>query len=497
MRLEMKNWLGYSSAVVQFAPGVHLICGPNGAGKSSVLDAVRWCLTGFARGTVKAADSALLRGDPAKPMSVSVEFARAPDGWPSAITRGSKLSIVPTDLEKPYKGRLDYLDACLGTWEFLRRSDGERSAFLTALQRFALDPASFSAELKRACGFDPPPPGTYNGQPWGPWESVAVAMSQAEAVRRSYAAAAKGPAAGEKDRIESLRLDLRDTAVVNRPDQPTGVVAPAEIEQRVTAQVTKLARIRFLAQALDDLATILPGDEFAPARAVVAQFVVDRCEGPRASEEQVLKDLNVQLESGAKVWARYKEDLAKFEANVALRQRMSESLSRAESDFKRATDEAAKAEQRRKNWDAIAGALKPDGKVSACLSAMATRAIDADRLSWAAETLGVRVVVGNDGAIQVLGRGSNQPSRGEQLLAALALQDAACRLAECPIILCDELESLDPAALSRAMEFLNAASEDYEAILCCRTTGLPLPASWRPAGVQLWTAGRGVLTSVT
>ena len=430
-------------------------------------------------------------------MSVSVEFARAPDGWPGAVTRGSKLAVVPPAVEKSYKDRLDYIDACLGTWEFLRRSDGERASFLAALQRVALEPAAFAAEVQRAAGFAPPPKGTYNGQPWGDWENVADALTQAETIRRSYAAAAKGPAAEATTRIDQMRADLKWTAVVAMPAKPEGVVDPAAVQDRVNAQVVKLGRIKFLGQSLEDLTALIEGEEFAAARAIVGQFVVDRVDVPRQTEERTLADLNRQLESGAKSWTKYREQVAAAEANAALRQRLSEALQRAESDLAAATKSSGDAAKRRESWDKICDALKPDGKVAAALSSMATRAIDMDRFTWATDMLGVRVSIGSDGGVQVLGRSSSQPSRGEQLLAALALQDAACMLADVPVMLVDELEALDPGSLTKALGFLTAASEDYEAVLCCRTTGVPLPASWRPAGVQLWTAGRGVLTAVS
>jgi exonuclease SbcC len=55
VRLELKNFLAYRDAVVQF-DGLHVaaLTGPNGAGKSSLLDAITWALWGKARSNSRA-----------------------------------------------------------------------------------------------------------------------------------------------------------------------------------------------------------------------------------------------------------------------------------------------------------------------------------------------------------------------------------------------------------------------------------------------------------
>ena len=70
------------------------------------------------------------------------------------------------------------------------------------------------------------------------------------------------------------------------------------------------------------------------------------------------------------------------------------------------------------------------------------------------------------------------------------VQDAACGLAGVPLLLVDEWNASTPSRSGRAMEFLSAAAEDYEAVLCCYTGELPVSV---PSGVWVWLAAGGKL----
>lgn len=490
MRVELRNWLCYSSLSVDFQPGVHLLTGPNGSGKSSVLDGVRWCLTGLARSVAKVKDYGQLRGDQSKPVSVSLEMARSFDGWPAAFQRASKFAVVPETLQDAYKARVDYVDAALGTWEFLRRSDGERAAFLNALQRFAFDESALLAEVGRALGGKSPPPGKYNGCDWGGWQAIADAERQAIEIRRSYHAAAQGPGKDLDERIAHIQADLRGLPSGPRPVPPDGVLSPAEHEKQYEGQVRKIARLRGIGSALEDLLSRLAGDSFASARDVVAAYRAETVDSQLAREQQVVDDLHRASEGGRAAWERHTAAADLWDKQEAQRSRWSGALLSLEQARAAAVTAKNGAEARRKSWDTVANALAADGPVAAALSSRATRALDRERLAWASEVLGVKVGVGADGAIQVSGRSPGLPSRGEQMLAALAVQDAACGLAGVPLLLVDELECLDAVSFGRAMEFLSAAAEDYEAVLCCYTGELPVSV---PSGVWVWLAAGGKL----
>jgi chromosome segregation ATPase len=154
--IQVEQFRNIEDTQIDVAPGVTFLFGANEAGKSSVLEAVRWALTGRAHGTDAAGKGAgkLVR-DGARQASVTLHFllnGRAV-GLTRTVTTSGKTSLMPSTIDVAGvlgTPSLDVLDAALDGERLLSADHATAKALLLRLiqpeivdpvdgQRYTLD----------------------------------------------------------------------------------------------------------------------------------------------------------------------------------------------------------------------------------------------------------------------------------------------------------------------------------------------------------------------
>ncbi len=468
MHIKLKNFMSYQDLTIQQPAGrVLLFTGPNASGKSTILDAVRWALVGTARDYAKMTDAAAaLKGDPGKPMSVSVECIANWGQWPRALQRASKLTIIPTEVADHYKATADRVDAILGVWSLVQTSDGSRASLMNAICRAGATDEGILAELKAAKLPAPPIGVKYNDVDWSNFGDVATALQKAKDIRRGYHAAKSGEVPQEmKDKLEAAKAELAALETVDKPPPCPSTLTQNEVDT-LTARIARDGgRLKFLDGHLNEIISRLAAHE--AARKEVEKYRADVVVSGLKSLDLEMDDINKRWGEAESIVKEHDDLQAKFDANYKKRESLTNKIAKLENDIALISTNATQAKQKWDNWDKVVGGLEPSGPVAAAVMAKAAVSIDRERLDWAAKELGLAITLGNDGAITVGSRGRNVASHAQNMLAGLALQDALCLAAGIPLMLVDEMECLVGDNLQRAMNFLNAIAEDYEGILAC------------------------------
>ena len=469
MLLKLRNFLCYQELSLQQPAGrVLLLTGTNAAGKSAVIDAFRWCHFGSCRGYEKQNEAAALKGDPAKPMSVSCETTAEWEGWPRAIQRASKLTILPEPADKPFRESAKHFDAILGTWDLVRASDGDRASLINAICRASATDEQILAELQKAC--PAPPAGDYNGVPWKDFGDVPSALEKAEKIRRAYHSAKTATVPEEMAKeLEDLKTELGEMQEVEKPGDPPAVMSQTEADNQHGKIVSDIGQCKFLERKLGELIELLGA--WPDAANAAAKFQATNCGIRKSQLEAELETVSNRWDEAKKQLDAYEEKKKAFDSNFRKRATMTRDIQKLEENIKAIGDNAVIGKKKWGSWDAVVAALQPSGPVAAAVLAQAAQSINRERLQWAAKALGIEITLQDTGSITVASRSSQVSSHGQNLLAGLALQDALCLAAGVPFMLCDELEALDAEPLHKALGFLSGIAGDYEAILCARTGG--------------------------
>jgi len=153
-RLVCSDFLGLKSVDVTLPGGVSLFLGANGQGKSSLLDAIRWGLTGKCRGLKRKNQMGSVVRIGAKRAELKMDVSAAPGSVKEfSVERKRTLTVEAgpsaSDLESMLGGAESALVSCLGAWEFLALPDAERSALVMGVFGGPTE-ENVSAELTKA-----------------------------------------------------------------------------------------------------------------------------------------------------------------------------------------------------------------------------------------------------------------------------------------------------------------------------------------------------------
>lgn len=470
MLLKIKNFMCYREAAVDLPAGrVALFTGPNASGKSTVLDAFEWSLFGVARGYAKQNESAALKGDPANPMSVSVETKSEWEGWPRAIGRASKQTILPVEAADGFKANSDRFRSILGTWSLINAGDNARASLLNVICRAGATDEDILAEIKKA-GAPVPPVGEYNGVKWSEFGDVPTTLKRAEEIRRGYHAAKSGAVPPEiQERLDNAKKELLELPSLEKPAE----IAPGITQQEADALSSRILReqsqIKFLADHLVELLQRLSA--YAPAQEIVEKYRLECCASRKESLDKEIEVLGMRWDEAKVTIDAYNEASKAFDKNFKDRARLTKLVATTEQDIASIQTNAGNAKARWDSWNKVVGVLAPDGPVAAAVLERAASGIDRERLKWASATLGVEIILGNDGSVKIGSRAPNVSSKAQNLLAGLALQDALCLAGGVPFLLVDELDVLHGDNLARGLKFLGEIAGDYEAVLAAYTGG--------------------------
>lgn len=506
MKLQIKNFCAYQTASLDLPTGlVHVFTGDTGSGKSTIIDALSWAMIGLARGYDHKKDAASFRIDPAKPMSVKVEFARIGDleiPWPTAVNRTtSKVTFTPNDAKEGIASREAQILSCLSAWNLLGTKSTERAEWLSQLTTASgFEPLAVLREIRSDVGGAPDLGAVFNEVRWGDgWKTVGDAEANAVTIRKTYYSKAQGKVPDQiTERMEAnrRRIDELQTAMTSgdEPEELTALKRKAADLQQQLEQLPKAERppqeppvkdADF--QALDERKKKAEADverltvviaEVEPLfTAIDSEFtgeVVDQLNGWLEAARHRLQQNSDALEQVANRHAamteqleQWRHKLQQFTQNEAQRNKLGKEVHAAEKAVENFADprqahinelkgelasdqktidliaiEAEEAKERRGNWDMIAKSLAADGPVALALAEEAQEGIDAKRIAWASGELGIDVSLGADGTVKVNNLGERQPSRGQRLLAGLILQDAFCQAFNVPLMLVDELEAV-------------------------------------------------------
>ncbi len=142
-RLQMKEFLCFANAEVHFDRPVTLFTGDHGTGKTAVLDAIRFAITGLARGIEQKNQMAELIRDGAESTTVELELGRVAISRTIKRSGGEKLAAVIDGQDVP--GTFSEVQAAiygalglhplsapvvLDAWRFLDLSTTDRKALL-------------------------------------------------------------------------------------------------------------------------------------------------------------------------------------------------------------------------------------------------------------------------------------------------------------------------------------------------------------------------------
>jgi DNA repair exonuclease SbcCD ATPase subunit len=496
MHLRFTNWLSYPSLNLHLKPGgMLLLAGPTGSGKSSVLDGVEFAFTGTARSLTNQKDTALLKGQPTKPMSVELTLeGQVPDWCPTQFIRGSKASFIPAERGELLEARKVMLKSCLSGWNMLRLKAGDRAAMVSELTRASIDDPTLLAELK-AVGVTAPPVGTYNGGPWGGWESVEDARRQAEEIRRSYHAAATAQPSKElSEQIAEIQRQLNDLKAVDKPADRPDARDEAWYTQKFEENTAERSMFEFLQEQIQTLRKVFVAAGHEAGLAAVDEFIKTNVTEPIHWNLEARNKLQVDFKKEREDRERYARERRQFDQYFATKTRLSEEVGRLEKQATEVVNLASVSGKKRQSWDNLAKALAPDGKVAAAIAQRSAAALNRERIEWSCGELGVAVTFGTDGTLQIQRLDERLPSRGQRLLASLVMQDAVSQLAGVPVLMVDELECLDGPPLDRALAWLATVAEDYEAVLAAVTRDVAMLEI--PDSCRVMVPGGGLLKEV-
>lgn len=494
MLLKMKNFVCYADQSLSAAPGTPiLLIGPNGGGKSTVIDAMTWALTGTCRGFEKAKDASSLKSDPSKPVSVTVEVTGPWKSWPRGIQRASKLTLIPDTAAEIFKAdRVDAIRRILNTWPLVSSPDKDRANLINAVARAGASDEVIFAEIKKKCECpEPGPTVKFNALPWGDFGDVAGALKQATDIRRSYHAAktAKVPEDWPA-RVTAIEAELPTIVQVAKPDEPANVMNPEE-QARLRSRILIDAKVlNGVESHLDTLVEMFGRKSWSEQKKFLEEYLAE-IKGQSESMDKELESAELRAEDHGKILGEYQAKLADWNKVEGRRERLTKELARLKTSIEEVLANATDGASRYTNWDKVVDALAPDGPVAAAVLAQSSTGIDHERLRWAGQILGIDVVMGNDGSIRVGSRVPNLSSRGQNLLAGMALQEALCLAADIPFLLIDDMDALDAEAFPRAAQFLKEVAPDYEAVIAAKCTDQP--QNW--PGVQ-YRCARGMVFPV-
>lgn len=467
MLLKLRNFMSYQELNQTWPTGkVILLTGPNASGKSTILDSVIWAMQGVARGYTKQNETVALKGDPGKPISVSIETHATWGNWPRAIQRASKLTILPADVAENFKAHADRYIQILGSWSLVSAKDADRATLMNVICRAGATDEVIISQLGKVCSA--PPVAKYNETEWNGFGDVATALKKAEEIRRSYAAAKTATVPPEmNERLTAMKEELANLPTVEKPAACASTMSQAEVDNLQTKILGDHSRAKFLEGHLTELMSRLAS--WAPAKDIVEKYQHEVCSTSIASLDRELQDLNKRWDQQRGTVEEFDTATKEFDGNFKKREKLTKQIAQLEADIASISENSGNATARWNNWDKVVKALAPDGTVAAAVMEQAAAGLDRDRLEWAGKILGVNITLGNDGAITVAARSKNLASHGQNLLAGLALQDALCMAAGVPLMLVDELECLAGDNLAAALKFLGGIASDYEAILACHT----------------------------
>ncbi len=540
MKIAVRNFICYPTLSLQLDPRtVHLFTGATGSGKSTILDAITWASTGLARGFTKKSDSSLFKIDPTKPMTVRIDFDRVGEmdiPWPVMVNRTtSKFTVNPAASADAFKARGGQIGSCLSAWSLLSTKSADRAAMMSSITTAAgFDPAALLIELRKECNA-PDMGAEFNDQLWGSvaWPNVAGAEAEAINIRKSYFGLAKGDIpALVTDRIaekESAIIELE--AALKSGDDPEALTklrakvtglqeqieqvpkpkrASAEppvkdadfqeLKEQHEAATTATAKLTYAIEEIEPFVTRIEGEYEGDVVGDLVTWLAALKKRLEKSAESLV-GISQRKTSLTDKLEQWRTDLQKFTDAESKRDKLGKQITAAEkavdnwvdprrseitamqsqidadNDTIKAIGEKAEvSKQKRTNWDKIAKALAPDGSVATALMQEASGGISTERIEWASDELGLAVKIGHDGTIQINSLSERQPSRGQRMLAGLVLQDAFCQAFDIPLMLVDELESLSPECLEKAVAFLVQIADDYELVAGCLTGG---PANFR------------------
>lgn len=134
--IDATNFLGLPHAAVRFPTTLNMIAGPNGSGKTSLIEALRFALTGDRpRGVKTKAElsSLLTEGQTTGTVSVTVSNGEAPVLVQRSVKTAETTGPMPKWLASPY------LEFVLNASAFARMSGTDRRAFLYALMGVSIE----------------------------------------------------------------------------------------------------------------------------------------------------------------------------------------------------------------------------------------------------------------------------------------------------------------------------------------------------------------------
>lgn len=564
MEIDIRNFVGYQALNLKLPAGqVHVFVGDTGSGKSSILDALAWATIGKARGIAKKGDAnRLLKIDPAGATSVRAEFERLADlkvSWPVSISRTpNRQTIKPAELAESFKARESQIETCLGAWAVLGTKAKDRAAMMASLADAAgFDPQAVVREIEKHQ--KAPPLGmVFNDVKWGEWSSVSDAEANAANIRRTYHADSKGdvpPAmadrlAGNRKRFDELKeeietaeepevlqknrkllVDLQkqiDELPKLKPFNEECPVKDKDFEQldrQRSEMQAGLDRLQILVDEAGPFVDRLNGEFEGEAVAEVVAWITQIRErhGKAVSGIESIVNKHASAKESLEVW---RDKLARHTDAEAKRSELGREILKVEKRIKGYRDPrqaelneiraaiqadqatideigqlAGTAKKKRSNWDAITKLLAADGPIARSLATEAAGGISQARIAQASEILEIKIGLAADGSVTMNNLAEVQPSRGQRMLAGLALQDAFCQAFGVPLLLVDELESLSGDCLENAMRFLIEIAGDYETVLCC-LTGEPDAMRFEengfqfPAGVSVWHCDSGTVQRV-
>ncbi len=467
MLLKLRNFMSYQELNQTWPAGkLILLTGPNGSGKSTILDSIIWAMQGVARGYTKQNETVALKGDPGKPISVTIETHSTWGNWPRAIQRASKLTILPPDVAENFKAQADRYIQILGSWSLVSAKDADRAALMNVVCRAGATDEVILAQLAKVC--PAPPVGKYNEINWGDFGDVATALKRAEEIRRGYSAAKSATVPPEmNERLTALKQELADLPTVEKPAPCASTMSQVEVDNLQAKILADHGRAKYLEGHLTELMSRLAS--WAPAKDIVEKYQYEVCGTSLASLDRELQDLNKRWDQQRGTVEEHDAATKEFDSNFKKRQRLTKQIAELEADISSIGENSGNAATRWNSWDKVVKSLAPDGTVAAAVMEQAAAGLDRERLEWAGKVLGINITLGNDGAITVGARSKNLASHGQNLLAGLALQDALCMAAGVPIMLVDEMECLVGDNLAAGLKFLNGIATDYEAILACHS----------------------------
>ncbi len=468
MRIQLTNWMCYPTLDLQTEPGrVTLLNGPTGSGKSAVLDAIEWAIIGTARGFLKLKDRDAFKGDPSMATSVELEFAGDWGDWPAQIMRGQKLTTQPESAGDRIKTDAPLLSVALRTWDCLDMPVKERASVIGRLTPATIDERRIISLLNERgpC----PQPGEFNGLDWGGFATIAEAQKQAVAIRASYHAGKTRQSDPEiLERINEIKAGLNEDRV-EKPDEK-----PLEEFRLLMREVADLqaqyVALNEMGKNLAGFILHMDGKRVCTCGEFDLNKIIERLVGnPQIALKKQIEQRKARQTELEPTCEATTLNLKRWRSEEGKRVELSRELAALEKVEQGRDESRSTAAKRSEAWVKIAARLEPDGPIQREIGAEVVSRLDFERLEWAAKLLDTPVTLTASGDLLCRGRNARQPSRGQRLIASLIVRDALAQAIPMPVLLVDELETVDFGLRERVLDFLNEIAEDYEAVFACLT----------------------------